>query len=299
MSESCVVVMTEPTSFEVSYVINPWMRPNRWNIDRERQKKRAELRWKHLYNNLIKFGVRIHLVRSVEGLPDLVFPANAAVVLDRKVLLSHFAHPQRQREESVFRSYFRSLLHHQVISSIEELPVGVYQEGAGDCLWDGLRNLFWCGYGQRSVLRASCEISRVFQCRVEPLELVDPRFYHLDVAMAVLEKGEVLYYPAAFSKRSLQRIREIVAPELRIEVSRSEAVHFNLNLISMLGVIFMTPASQALRGKLMERGYYLCEQDLAPFLLAGGAAACLTLRLDFSRTESQQQQWEVCRGHHT
>lgn len=292
MAGSCAIVMTEPTSYEVSYVINPWMRPNHWNIAKERQKNLAELRWQQLYNKLTEFGVRVHLVRSVEGLPDLVFPANAAVVLDRKVLLSHFVYPQRQREESVFRSYFRSLLHHQVISSIEELPVGVYQEGAGDCLWDGLRNLFWCGYGQRSALRASYEISRVFQCPVEPLELVDPRFYHLDVAMAVLEKGEVLYYPAAFSKRSLQRIREIVAPELRIEVSRSEATRFNLNVISMLGVIFMTPASQSLRGLLMERGYYLCEQDLAPFLLAGGAAACLTLRLDFSCAKSQHQ--EVC-----
>lgn len=296
MAGSCAIVMTEPTSYEVSYAINPWMRPNHWNIARERQKNLAVLRWRQLYNNLIKFGVQIHLVRSVEGLPDLVFPANAAVVLDRKVLLSHFAYPQRQREESVFRSYFRSLLRRQVISSIEELPAGVYQEGAGDCLWDGHRNLFWCGYGQRSVLRASYEISRFFQCRVEPLELVDPRFYHLDVAMAVLEKGEVLYYPAAFSKRSLQRIREIVAPELRIEVSRSEATRFNLNVISMPGVIFMTPASQSLRGQLMERGYYLCEQDLAPFLLAGGAAACLTLRLDFSRAQSQHQ--EVCHERH-
>lgn len=280
MDSVCELVMTDPSHYEVSYVINPWMQPQRWSMTRDSLRRESILRWKQLYNQLIKIGARVHLLDGVKDLPDLVFPANAAIVLDRKALLARFAHPQRQREEKVFQMYFTQLGEQGVVSQVEQLPAGMFQEGAGDCLWDSQRQLFWSGYGQRSLREASGKIADFFHCEVQPLELVDPRFYHLDVALAVLEGGEVLYYPNAFSRQSQDIIRHLVKPEWRIEVGKSEAIHFNVNVISALGVIFMTRASSLLRGQLTERGYGVRELNLSPFLLAGGAAACLTLRLD-------------------
>ena len=278
--------MTEPSSYEVSYAINPWMRPRQWARAGERQKQLAFQGWRRLYHGLKKAGARIYLMNSVGGMPDLVFPANAAIVLDRRALLSRFAFPQRRREESVFRSYFDSLLKRNIIAAVGTLPEGLYQEGAGDCLWDRYRNCFWCGYGQRSLKQASNEVARFFQCEVRTLELTDPHFYHLDVAMAILERGEVVYYPGAFSAASQKTIRQWVPPGLRIEVSRADAARFNLNIISLRGVIFTTAVGDSLRAELVARGYRLCELDLSPFILAGGAAACLTLRLDYRRAGS-------------
>jgi arginine dihydrolase len=298
MVDTCDILMTEPSSYEVSYVINPWMRPARWSVSRDLHKKQSMLCWKQLHHALNKFGARICLMDSVPELPDLVFPANAAIVLDRKVLLSRFAHQERRREEPVFRSVFHNLMKGGIVSEVDQIPSDLCQEGAGDCLWDRHRKLFWAGYGQRSMLEASGEIERFFGCEVQSLELVDPHFYHLDVAMAILENGEVIYYAEAFSPASQLVIQRRIPSSMRIEVSRAEAVHFNINVISLFGVIFMTRASTTLRWQLMSRGYTLCELDLSPFLLAGGAAACLTLRLDYTSRESEYFQGRVVDGQH-
>ena len=44
--------------------------------------------------------------------------------------------------------------------------------------------------------------------------------------------------------------------------------------------IVMAKAPASLKAKLQARGYSLTEVDLAPFILSGGAAYCMTLRLD-------------------
>lgn len=280
------VVMTLPGAFEVAYAINPWMRPARWRESPALLHAGALRCWQSLRDNLEACGVRIHSVEAVSGLPDLVFPANAAVVLDRRVLLSRFAHGQRRGEEPVFKAFFQGLCREGVVASVATLPAGIVQEGAGDCLWDRHREVFWAGYGQRSQRSAAEVIADHFACEVEPLELVDPRFYHLDIALAVLEYGELLYCPGAFSPAAIEAIRRRVPPALRIEVAEKEAALFSINAVSIGGGLHMTPTGSRLAGLLHRRGYHLYPIDLAPFLLAGGGAACLTLRLDHRRQRS-------------
>lgn len=294
MASQYDIVMTRPSAFEVDYVINPWMQPKRWRQSPESLQSKAQMAWQSLYDGLAAAGVRIHLLDPVTGLPDLVFPANAAVVLDGKVLLGRFANAERQQEEPVYRSFFNQLQQQGVIESVAQIPQGQFQEGAGDCLWDGKRNLFWAGYGQRSSLTAAAEIAEFFNCETQPLELVDPRYYHLDVAFAVLEHGEVLYYPPAFSDQSLAIIRERIPSAFRIEVGEADAVRFNLNIVSLNGCLFLTPLARSLKNQLQERGYRLFEIGFLPFMLAGGAAACLTLRLDLhSRLDSNTSSSKV------
>lgn len=281
--------MTRPSAFEVSYAINPWMRPVEWRHARNALRTHSLAAWQQLHDLLRSEGSQIRLIEAVAGLPDLVFPANAAVVLDRRALLARFAVSERRNEEPVFRSYFENLRELGVLEDCCPVPDDIAQEGAGDCLWDRHRQLFWVGYGQRSQREAAGVIGDYFSCEVQPVELVDSRFYHLDVAMAMLGNGEVLYYPGAFSARSLAAIRERVAPELRLEVTEEEASAFNVNAVCFNGCLFMTPPSERLRVVLAERGYRLHAIDLTPFILAGGAAACLTLRLDFYRRDLCQQ----------
>ncbi len=172
---------------------------------------------------LEKAGGQVEIVPAVEHLPDLVFPANAAIVLDGRALVARFRYPERQGEEAIFRATFLDLKARGLLAEVIELPDGVLQEGAGDCIWDADRSFFWAGYGQRSTENSLPVIEDVFGQRVVGLRLATDRFYHLDTCFCPLAGGKVLYYPAAFTAEALATIRAHVRPEDRIEATDEEA----------------------------------------------------------------------------
>ena len=270
-------LITDPACFDVCYQINPWMRPKAWTAQSLVAAKAASGRLKAA---LQAAGAHVETVEAVRGLPDLVFPANAAVVLDSRVLLARFLHPERQGEEAVFRSAFLSLKKRGLIQEIVDLPHGVIQEGAGDAIWDIGRKLFWVGYGQRSSKSSVAAIHQTFGQEVVPLELASDRFYHLDTCFCPLAGGEVLYYPPAFTPAALAAIRARVPKAQRIEASDEEAAAFCVNAVNLDGKVIMARAPASLRKTLRARGYSLTEIDLDPFILSGGGAYCMTLRLD-------------------
>jgi N-dimethylarginine dimethylaminohydrolase len=270
-------LMTDPDCFNVSYRINPWMQPRAWTAERLAGAKAASAQLKAA---LRAAGAQVETVEAVRGLPDLVFPANAAVVLDGRVLLARFRHPERQGEEAVFRSAFLGLKKRGLVSEIVELPDGVFQEGAGDAIWDADRKLFWAGYGPRSSKASIAAIRHAFGQEVVPLELASDRFYHLDTCFCPLAGGKLLYYPAAFTPAAQATIRARVPEAERVEASDEEAAAFCVNAVNLGGKVIMARAPASLRRKLRDRGYSLTEIDLDPFILSGGAAYCMTLRLD-------------------
>jgi N-dimethylarginine dimethylaminohydrolase len=273
-------LMTEPAGFEVCYQINPWMKPDAWRSDPDACRAQAMAASAALQAALIAAGAEVETIGGAAGLPDLVFPANAAVVLDGQVLLARFRHPERQGEEPVFRAAFEQLRRRGLVRDIVELPPGLFHEGAGDCIWDATRGHFWGGYGPRSSYAALDHIRQAFDRDVVPLELASERFYHLDTCFCPLSGGEVLYHPPAFTPAALARIRARVSPSRRIEASAAEAAAFCVNAVNLDRTLIMARAPASLRQTLTGRGYDLVEVDLAPFILSGGAAYCMTLRLD-------------------
>lgn len=270
-------VMTDPCHFDVSYQINPWMKPDIWSA------KDAEVACAAsaaLRQALEAAGAHVEVIGGVRGLPDLVFPANAAVVLDGKVLLARFRYPERQGEEAVFRAVFQRLKKRGLVTEIVDLPEGLFHEGAGDAIWDADRRLFWCGYGPRSSRGALPVVRKTFGQEIVPLELATEQFYHLDTCFCPLAGGTVLYYPGAFTPEALATIRARVPEDQRIEATAEEAAAFCVNAVNMGSKIIMARAPDSLRGKLQARGYTLVEIGLDPFILSGGAAYCMTLRLD-------------------
>ncbi len=277
MISSPQFLMTDPSAFDVSYVINPWMQPDAWE---GHHKAQALTGSRHLRQAIEQAGGEVTMIPAEAGLPDLVFPANAAVVLDGKALLARFQCPERQGEEAPFRAAFARLKDQGVISEIFEMPAGMIHEGAGDGLWDETRQLFWTGYGQRSVQGAGEVIAQTFAKTVVALELATPQFYHLDTCFRPLSGGEVLYYPAAFTARALARIEAHVAPADRVIATDEDAAAFCVNAVNIDRNIIMARAPIRLRERLEARGYTVTEVDLDPFILSGGAAFCMTLRLD-------------------
>ena len=277
MSEHPFILMTDPEAFEVCYQINPWMRPDAWRGDLAPAAKAASAQ---LAAALRAAGAHVETIGAVRGLPDLVFPANAAVVLDGRVLTARFRHAERQGEEAVFLTTFEALKRRGVVHDIVRLPEGVLQEGAGDCIWDADRRLFWAGYGPRSS-RSSLEvIAETFGQEVVGLELASERFYHLDTCFCPLAGGKLLYYPPAFTAEAQATIRERVPLSQRIAATDAEAEAFCVNAVNLDDRIVMARAPASLRRKLEANGYAVTGVDLAPFILSGGAAYCMTLRLD-------------------
>jgi len=272
-------LMCRPDHFAVSYAINPWMDPTGWARD-QRAHAAAARQWEALHGKLIALGATVELVPPVGGLPDLVFTANGAVVLDRQVLLARFRHPERQREEGHFEAAFRALQAHGLVDGIRKLPDNLVLEGAGDCVWDEKRKLFWMGYGTRSDFAARRAVADVFGQDVLALELADPRFYHMDTALAPLPRGEVMYLPGAFTAAGNGAVRDRVAFHDRIAIAFDDARRFAANTVCLGDTLVMAGCGARLRGELSERGYTVVTTPLSSFLRSGGAAFCLTLRLD-------------------
>jgi N-dimethylarginine dimethylaminohydrolase len=269
--------MCEPAHFAINYSINPWMEPAKWAAAAHAV---AEQQWAGLEAALRAAGAVIDHVVPQAGLPDLVFTANAAVVLDGVALLARFRHPERQSEEPVFAIAFETLRERGLIKRTVTLADGMVMEGAGDCLFDEARNLFWMGFGQRSERRAVDAVAATFGLPVVPLELVDPRFYHLDTAFCPLPTGDVIYHAGAFTDEGRLEIAKRVAEARRIVLSDDEAAQFSANAVCVGRTIVMSRCTDGLRKRLERRGYQVAATPLDTFLGSGGSAACLTLRLD-------------------
>jgi N-dimethylarginine dimethylaminohydrolase len=276
------ILMTDPAHFDVHYAINPWMQPGQWMLDAAGHKRSARLAWESLKLALQAAGAAVEIAPGAPGWPDMVFPANAAVVLDGRVLLARFRHLERQGEAPWFRDAFETLQRRGMVREIVQLPGRMVHEGAGDGLWDASRQLFWTGFGPRSDEAAAEVIADVFGRETVALELATERFYHLDTCFCPLSGGEVLWFPPAFTAKARRRIRDRVAPELLIEAAPDEAAAFCVNAVCIGAQVVMAEAPPRLRGMLSERGYRVTEVDLAPFILSGGGAFCMTLRLDWA-----------------
>jgi N-dimethylarginine dimethylaminohydrolase len=274
------ILMCRPAHFAVSYAINPWMDPQSWAREDRALATTAHREWSALHRALLKSGARIEFVPPVAGLPDLVFTANAAVVLDGKAVLARFRHPQRQAEETPYEAAFRALQNRGMLDSVRRLPDGVVLEGAGDCVWDSTRNLFWMGYGPRSDAAAQDVVAYEFGVPVVALELADPPFYHMDTALCPLSRGEVIYFPGAFTPAGLAAIHGRVAPADRIEIGIEDACRLAANAVCIGDTLVMSGCSDALRAAIEARGYCVIATPLEAFLRSGGSAFCLTLRLD-------------------
>ena len=270
MTESIRFLMCPPDHYDVDYVINPWMEGNIHKSSRDR----AVEQWQKLYH-VLKDEAIVDLVEPQLGSPDMVFTANAGLVLGDHVVLSRFFHPERQGEEPHFKTWFEE---HDF--TVYELPKDLPFEGAGDALLDREGRWLWAGYGFRSELYSHSYIAKWLDIEVLSLRLTDERFYHLDTCFCPLSGGYLLYYPPAFDAYSNHLIERRVPEEKRIAIEEPDAVNFACNAVNVDSAIVMNKASEGLKTRLRENGFKVIETPLTEFLKAGGAAKCLTLRVN-------------------
>jgi lysine-ketoglutarate reductase/saccharopine dehydrogenase-like protein (TIGR00300 family) len=268
--------MCSPDHYEVDYVINPWMEGNLHKASHPV----AASQWEAL-RKLLAQDAHLERIAPQPGLPDMVFTANAGVVIGQKCILSRFRPRERQGEEPFFKTWFK-----QHRFEIFEFPVDLPFEGAGDALFDHEAGCLWAGYGFRSELAAHPLLAEWLKVEIRSLRLIDPRFYHLDTCFCPLEGGWLLYYPAAFDAYSNRIIEQGIPADKRIPVSETDAVSFACNAINIELRIILNRASPELQSRLEAAGFSIVETPLSEFMKAGGSARCLTLCLTDSAPAS-------------
>jgi ornithine--oxo-acid transaminase len=261
--------MCPPTLYDVNYVINPWMAGN---VNRS-SRRNATLQWERLYAALSGVAC-VELLEQQAGSPDMVFTANAGLVRKGIVALSRFLHVERQGEEPHFRKWFDDSGF-----TVRELPRAVPFEGEGDALFEADDSRLWAGHGMRSRRASHDYLWATWGIEVISLQLIDPRFYHLDTCFCPLFGGYLLYYLDAFDAESQAKIASRYPDNKRVAVSAADALRFACNAINVGKIIILNEVSQGLSSVLEGHGFNMIQVALTEFLKAGGAAKCLVLRL--------------------
>lgn len=256
-------LMCPPTFFDVTYSINPWMEP-----EKPTDTGTALVQWERLRSLFVGLGHQVEQIPGVIGLPDMVFAANGATVIDGKVLSARFRYPQRIDEGPIYADWFRERGY--VVRDAE-----LVNEGEGDYLLAGDRIL--AGTGFRTDVASHAEAREFFGRPVQTLELVDARYYHLDTALAVLDHNEIMYYPAAFSRATQETLRELY-PDAIIATD-ADAEVFGLNAVSDGRHVLLAGQATHLIDELWARGFVPIGVDLSELMKSGGSAKCATLEL--------------------
>ena len=260
------ILMCPPTFYGIHYEINPWM-----NTARQAKHAVAVDQWNALHQLIRDAGARVSWLDPVDGLPDLVFTANAAMILGRQAILSRFRHAQRQGEEQHDR---RWLAEHGF--EIIEPPANFNFEGAGDALFCG--DTLYAGYRMRSDAAGHQAIGRLLGVRVIPVELVDPRYYHLDTCFCPLTTESAIWHPPALDDYGRRAIEGSVPNLLAVEPA--EAERFACNAVVIGRRVISNTGCERMQTALAAAGFEPVATPLDEFVKAGGSAKCLTLRLD-------------------
>ncbi|MEJ3654836.1 dimethylargininase [Actinomycetes bacterium KLBMP 9759] len=260
--------MCRPEHFAVTYAINPWMRPD-VPVDLEL----ALRQWDGLRQVYLDLGHRVDLLDPLPGLPDMVYAANGATVLGATVLGARFRYPERAGEAAAHAAWFRAAGYERVVE-----PEFV-NEGEGDLLVVGPagEETVLAGTGFRTDPRAHAEAERVLARPVLPLELVDPLYYHLDTAVAVLDAVTIAWLPAAFTPAS-QAVLRSRFPDA-IEADPADAAVLGLNAVSDGRNVVLPAPATGLAEKLADRGFTPVPVDMSELLKGGGGPKCCTLEV--------------------
>ena len=264
------ILMCRPDYFTVSYRINPWMHP-----EDPTDTSLAVKQWEVLYKIYVDLGFDVQLIDPIEGLPDMVYAANGGFVLDNIAYGASFTYPERQPEGPAYMDWFRA-------NGYDVRAPENINEGEGDFLLVG--DVLLAGMGFRSASNSHVELARIFGREVVTLNLINPSFYHLDTAIAVLdpspEAGQaanIAYLPSAFDEPSLAILRERY-PDAVI-VTEEDAAVLGLNSYSDGYNVVIASRAKDFERQLRARGYNPIGVDLSELLLGGGGVKCCTLEL--------------------
>ena len=262
--------MCPPTYFDVRYEINAWMDAGA-SVDRDL----ALAQWERLVAAYRAAGHSVSLLPASPDLPDQVFAANGATMVDGRVLIARFANAERTAEAAIHAAWHTAA--HGESSLVQPVQVN---EAEGD--FAVLGDVILAGHGFRTSRSAHRELAAITGREVISLDLVDPRFYHLDMALTVLDDAadQIAYYPPAFSARSRAKLARLF-PDAIIATT-ADAYAFGLNAVSDGYHVFLPAGADQLADALIAAGYLVVPIDLSELRKGGGSVKCCTQELRYA-----------------
>jgi N-dimethylarginine dimethylaminohydrolase len=261
------VLLCRPTHFTVDYVINPHMQPYSVNT------KKALTQWEGLVKTLGSIDVNVDVIEQEKDVPDMVFATDQGIVRDGTILLANFRYRQRQRERVYYREWFRN--HGFKLRALSN----IFPFEGGDTLFLG--DMLMVGTGFRASVASCEELAQKLEIDVIPLRLVDPFFYHLDMAFLPIDAETAFYYPPAFSKNSQNLLKRLI-PNL-YELTKADTENYSANsFVSGKHIVIAAGLSKELNAKLESLGLTVHPVDLSEFKKAGGGIHCLINTLEYA-----------------
>lgn len=261
------LLMCPPTEFTVGYEINPWM-----DASRPVDAALAMAQWESLRDAYVAAGHTVETIEPLPGMPDMVYAANGATVVDGVAYEARFFVAERREEGPAY------------LARLAELGFRTHEaehvnEGEGDLLTAG--DLLLAGTGWRTERASHADAAQVLGLEAVTLELVDARFYHLDTALTVLrnEPGavDVAYFPGAFTRESQEVLAQVFPDALH--ATEADATAFALNALSDGERVWLAAGAPQWEEQLRERGYSPQPIDVSEIMRGGGSVKCCTLVL--------------------
>ena len=261
--------MCPPKNFVVEYAINAWM-DTTVPVDTSLAVKQ----WQVLHDSIVDLGHEVRLLAPAPGLPDMVFAANGAFSVDGVVYGARFRFSQRSAEAAIHRAFYET-----AGASWRFVAPTAINEGEGDFTYlpGAHGGLILAGYGFRTDPAAHTEAQEALGRPVVSLHLIDPRFYHLDTALAPIDDENVIYYPGAFSESS-QAVLSQLFPGA-IVATEADAMAFGLNLVSDGRNVLLNAESSELARRLERLGYHTIPVELGELKKGGGSVKCCIAEL--------------------
>jgi N-dimethylarginine dimethylaminohydrolase len=271
------VLLVDPSGFDIKYVINPHMKGNVGAVDHAA----ARDQWLRLRDACADAGLEVSVLPGDAAFPDLVFVANQGLPVlrpdgSRRVIASRMHAPQRRGEVPIVSAWHAArgveVAH---IPGFEGLPF----EGTGDATFVPGRRILVAGYGFRTDPALLGAAAALAEAPTVALRLVDPRFYHLDTCLQVIDAERALYVPEAFDEDARVMLAALF-PRLS-EVPLAEAVDLlSCNGWSPDGRTFIVQAgAHATNAAARALGLTVIEVPTGEFLKSGGSVYCLKLGL--------------------
>lgn len=259
-------LMCPPAHFDVAYAINPWMKGTS-PVDADL----AMAQWEGVVALLKAAGAAVEVMGPVEGLPDLVFTANAGFVDGARFVPARFRNVERRGETPVTRAWFAA---HGW--TVDDLPEGVSHEGAGDAL--PFAGTLVGGWRWRTDEAAQTVVAERSGVPLRLVELTDERFYHLDMTFSPLDDRHALTVPSVWDAGDAKAVAALVPEPL--ELTLDEAGAFTANSVAIGRNLVMSACPPRVGRQLERWGFTVEVADVSEFLKAGGGVRCLTLALD-------------------
>lgn len=260
------VLLCRPSHFTVEYVINPHMKP--YTVE----STQASRQWEDLKRTLESLSIEVEVIDQREDVPDMVFATDQAIVRDGAALLANFRYSQRKKERIYYRKWFKE--HGYKVRALSN----IFPFEGGDALFMG--DALYVGTGFRASVASCEELSQKLNVDVIPLRLVDPFFYHLDMALLPIDHETAFYYPAAFSEHSESVLKKLVPNLLTMSRATAEAYGAN-SFVSGRDVVISQGVPKDFKKQLKNLGLNAHEVDISEFKKAGGGIHCLINVLEY------------------